>query len=134
MRHARSRSVVGVRLLSRSALVVSRRCGIALPLFHGKAFTPLPYRREIKVLVGEPISVPAPKVPRVHYIILHYIKPYMTLHDIERLRAPAAAVAAAAGATRIWMEREITPRRTPQDALGNAKTHVFNVLYSAFYA
>ncbi|CAB9496097.1 wax alcohol acyltransferase 2 [Seminavis robusta] len=33
---------------------------IALPIFHGRFFTPLPYHTPIKVIVGEPIHVPKP--------------------------------------------------------------------------
>ena len=36
--------------------------GVALPIFHGRFFSPLPYKVEINVLVGEPIPVPTPKV------------------------------------------------------------------------
>lgn len=36
--------------------------GVALPIFHGRWGTPLPYKTPIRVLIGEPIRVPMPKV------------------------------------------------------------------------
>lgn len=33
---------------------------VALPIFHGRWFSPLPYRRPLKVLIGSPIEVPQP--------------------------------------------------------------------------
>jgi 1-acyl-sn-glycerol-3-phosphate acyltransferase len=36
---------------------------IALPIFHGRFFTPLPYRVPLKVVVGEPIVTPKPAKP-----------------------------------------------------------------------
>lgn len=41
---------------------LQKNAGIALPIFHGRAFTPLPYKVPIKVLIGEPIKTPEPKV------------------------------------------------------------------------
>lgn len=42
---------------------LQRNAGIALPIFHGRCFTPLPYKVPIKTVIGEPISTPMPKVP-----------------------------------------------------------------------
>ena len=41
---------------------MQKKLHISLPLFHGRFFTPLPYKVPIKVLVGEPLKVPVPKV------------------------------------------------------------------------
>jgi 1-acyl-sn-glycerol-3-phosphate acyltransferase len=40
-----------------------KKTGIALPIFHGRWFTPLPYPVPIKILVGKPIQTPTPKSP-----------------------------------------------------------------------
>ena len=42
---------------------LQRNAGIALPIFHGRFFTPLPYKVPINCLIGEPIPTPVPKVP-----------------------------------------------------------------------
>ena len=42
---------------------LERHLGIALPLFHGRWCTPLPYKTPIRVLIGEPIPTPKPNVP-----------------------------------------------------------------------
>jgi 1-acyl-sn-glycerol-3-phosphate acyltransferase len=39
---------------------IQKNLKIALPIFHGRFFTPLPYQTPIKVIVGEPIEVPQP--------------------------------------------------------------------------
>lgn len=44
-------------------LWLQKRTGIALPLFHGRWFTTLPYPVPIQLLVGKPIITPTPKVP-----------------------------------------------------------------------
>ena len=41
---------------------LQKRFGVALPIFHGRYFTPLPYKVPIKTLIGEPIPTPKPKV------------------------------------------------------------------------
>jgi hypothetical protein len=41
---------------------LQKNFGIALPIFHGRFFTPLPFQKPIRVLIGEPIPTPAPKV------------------------------------------------------------------------
>lgn len=42
---------------------VQKTFKIALPLFHGRYLTPLPYRVHIQTIVGEPIPTPKPKTP-----------------------------------------------------------------------
>lgn len=37
---------------------IQKNTGIAIPLFHGRWGTPLPYKTPIKVLIGNPIDVP----------------------------------------------------------------------------
>jgi hypothetical protein len=41
---------------------LQKNSGIALPIFHGRFFTSLPFKKPVKVLIGEPISTPTPKV------------------------------------------------------------------------
>jgi hypothetical protein len=41
---------------------LQKNFGIALPIFHGRFFTPLPFQKPVRVLIGEPIPTPAPKV------------------------------------------------------------------------
>ena len=41
---------------------LQRNAAIALPIFHGRFFTPLPYKVPINCLIGEPIPTPVPKV------------------------------------------------------------------------
>ena len=41
---------------------LQKRLHISIPIFHGRYFSPLPYRVHIRVLVGEPLKVPEPKV------------------------------------------------------------------------
>jgi hypothetical protein len=48
--------------LSRLRMWLQKNAGIALPIFHGRFFTPLPYKVPINVLIGEPIKTPPPKV------------------------------------------------------------------------
>ncbi|KAL7468982.1 hypothetical protein ACHAXS_009248 [Conticribra weissflogii] len=38
-----------------------KRFHVSIPIFHGRYFTPLPYRVPISVLVGEPMKLPQPK-------------------------------------------------------------------------
>mmetsp|Transcript_11107 Transcript_11107/g.22805 ORF Transcript_11107/g.22805 Transcript_11107/m.22805 type:complete len:383 (-) Transcript_11107:7-1155(-) len=38
-----------------------KRLHVSIPIFHGRYFTPLPYRVPIRVLVGEPLKVPQPQ-------------------------------------------------------------------------
>jgi len=49
------------RFCERQRQWLQKNCGIALPLFHGRFFTPLPYKSPVKVLIGEPIPTPEPK-------------------------------------------------------------------------
>ncbi|KAL7543597.1 hypothetical protein ACHAXR_012927 [Thalassiosira sp. AJA248-18] len=41
---------------------LQKRLHISIPIFHGRYLTPLPYQVPVRVLVGEPLSVPKPKV------------------------------------------------------------------------
>lgn len=41
---------------------MQKKLHISVPIFHGRYMTPLPYKVPMKVLVGEPLKVPAPKV------------------------------------------------------------------------
>eukprot|EP00956_Cyclotella_meneghiniana_P014985 scaffold22712_cov78-Cyclotella_meneghiniana.AAC.4 len=41
---------------------LQKRAHVSIPIFHGKYFTPLPYKKPVTVLVGEPLTVPVPKV------------------------------------------------------------------------
>lgn len=43
-------------------LRLQKKTGIALPIFHGRCFTTLPYPVPMNLLVGKPIPTPAPKV------------------------------------------------------------------------
>jgi hypothetical protein len=36
---------------------LQKSTGIALPIFHGRFLSPLPYKKEIKILVGKPIKI-----------------------------------------------------------------------------
>ncbi len=38
---------------------LSKTTAVALPLFSGRFFTPVPYKRPMKVVIGAPIKVPA---------------------------------------------------------------------------
>lgn len=49
-------------LFTRQRMWLQKNAGIALPIFHGRYCTPLPYKVPIRVLIGEPIQTPAPKV------------------------------------------------------------------------
>lgn len=42
---------------------IQKRFKIALPIFHGRFFTPLPYNIPITVVIGEPIETPKPSQP-----------------------------------------------------------------------
>lgn len=42
---------------------LSKNFGVAIPLFHGRYFSPLPHQKPVKVLIGAPIEVPKPKTP-----------------------------------------------------------------------
>jgi len=42
---------------------IQKNLKIALPIFHGRWFTPLPYKVPMKVIIGEPIETPKPKSP-----------------------------------------------------------------------
>jgi len=44
---------------------IQSKFGIAIPIFHGRWFTPLPYKRPIQVLIGKPIPTPTPKIEGV---------------------------------------------------------------------
>ena len=39
---------------------LQKTTGIALPIFHGRFLTPLPYKVPIRVLIGKPIATPQP--------------------------------------------------------------------------
>ena len=41
---------------------LQKRLHVSIPLFHGRYFTPLPYKKPVTILVGEPLSVPKPKI------------------------------------------------------------------------
>jgi len=41
---------------------LQKTCGIALPIFHGRFGTPLPYKKAVQVLIGKPIRTPKPSV------------------------------------------------------------------------
>ena len=43
-------------------LWLQKKAGIALPIFHGRWLTTLPYPVPMKILVGKPIMTPTPKV------------------------------------------------------------------------
>jgi hypothetical protein len=38
-----------------------KKFGVALPVFHGRCFTPLPYPVSMKILIGKPIKTPKPQ-------------------------------------------------------------------------
>jgi len=42
---------------------IQKTLKIALPIFHGRYMTPMPYRVHIQTIVGEPIPTPQPKSP-----------------------------------------------------------------------
>jgi len=63
---------------------LQKRLHISIPIFHGRYFTPLPYRVPIRVLVGEPLCVPEPKVRGERpedAVVEDYLKKY-----IERVK------------------------------------------------
>ena len=41
---------------------LQKRLHVSIPLFRGRFFTPLPFRTKIKVVIGEPLVMPQPKV------------------------------------------------------------------------
>lgn len=41
---------------------VQKSFGVALPIFHGRWGTPLPYKVPLRILIGEPIATPTPLV------------------------------------------------------------------------
>jgi hypothetical protein len=41
---------------------LQKRLHISIPIFHGRYLTPLPYKKPVTVLVGEPLCLPKPKV------------------------------------------------------------------------
>lgn len=40
---------------------LQKRLHVSIPIFHGRYLTPLPYKKPVTILVGEPLTVPAPK-------------------------------------------------------------------------
>mmetsp|Transcript_21256 Transcript_21256/g.45422 ORF Transcript_21256/g.45422 Transcript_21256/m.45422 type:complete len:377 (+) Transcript_21256:42-1172(+) len=63
---------------------LQKRLHISIPIFHGRYLTPLPYRFPVRVLIGEPLSVPEPKVRGKmpdDAVVEEYLKTY-----IERLK------------------------------------------------
>jgi 2-acylglycerol O-acyltransferase 2 len=42
---------------------LQKNFGIAIPIFHGRWFTPLPHPIQVKIVLGEPILTPKPNVP-----------------------------------------------------------------------
>jgi hypothetical protein len=43
-------------------LWLQKKFGIALPIFHGRWFTPLQYPVSMKILIGKPIQTPKPQI------------------------------------------------------------------------
>jgi len=41
---------------------IQKKFGIALPIFHGRWFSPLPYKKPLKILIGKPIQTPKPYI------------------------------------------------------------------------
>jgi hypothetical protein len=41
---------------------LQKRLHVSVPIFHGRYFTPLPYKKPVTILVGEPLVLPKPKV------------------------------------------------------------------------
>mmetsp|Transcript_22819 Transcript_22819/g.51725 ORF Transcript_22819/g.51725 Transcript_22819/m.51725 type:complete len:381 (+) Transcript_22819:237-1379(+) len=41
---------------------LQKKLHVSIPLFRGRFFTPLPFRTKIKVVIGEPLVMPKPKV------------------------------------------------------------------------
>ena len=50
------------QFLGRQRRWLQKTCAIALPIFHGRWLTPLPYKTPMKVVVGKPIPTPKPAV------------------------------------------------------------------------
>ena len=50
------------RVLEKPRRWIQKTFGVALPIFHGRFFTPMPYKMPVKVVIGKPIPTPAPKV------------------------------------------------------------------------
>lgn len=48
--------------MSKQRRWLQKTCGVALPIFHGRLYSPLPYQKPVKVIIGKPIPTPAPKV------------------------------------------------------------------------
>jgi len=66
---------------------IQKKFGIALPIFHGRWFTPLPHPVPIKIVIGEPIQTPKPGVigekpseELVNEFHARYIDAVRTLH------------------------------------------------------
>jgi len=69
---------MGIRIL------MQKKLHISVPIFHGRYLTPLPYKVPIRVLVGEPLKVPMPKVRGErpdNALVDYYLKKY-----IERVK------------------------------------------------
>lgn len=63
---------------------LQKKLHISIPIFHGRYLTPLPHRVPVRVLVGEPLSVPKPKVRGERpddAVVEEYLKKY-----IERVK------------------------------------------------
>eukprot|EP00562_Extubocellulus_spinifer_P033659 CAMPEP_0178685790 /NCGR_PEP_ID=MMETSP0699-20121125/3578_1 /TAXON_ID=265572 /ORGANISM="Extubocellulus spinifer, Strain CCMP396" /LENGTH=380 /DNA_ID=CAMNT_0020330581 /DNA_START=171 /DNA_END=1313 /DNA_ORIENTATION=+ len=47
--------------MGKQRMWLQKNVDIALPIFHGRFFTPLPYKIPVQTLIGEPIRTPMPK-------------------------------------------------------------------------
>ena len=70
---------------------LQKKTGIALPIFHGKWLSPLPYKRPLRVLVGEPIPIKPEHQPKTkgarpdNEIVEIYHKKYIeALKDLHK--------------------------------------------------
>ena len=48
--------------MSKQRQWLQKKFGVALPIFHGRRCTPLPYKVPIKTFIGKPIPTPKPKI------------------------------------------------------------------------
>jgi len=76
--------------------MLSKRFHIAIPLFYGRLFSPLPYCRPVKVLIGAPIEVPAPATkgekPRDALVDEYHAKYVSALKALHAKHAPVDVV------------------------------------------
>ena len=69
-----------------------KKLHISIPIFHGRYLTPLPYKVPVRVVVGEPLVVPKPKVRGERpddAVVEEYLKKYIErVKELHKKHAP----------------------------------------------